>query len=89
MWALDSSNGIYAREAIFPEHPVGTSWVHVSGLTAKYIAVTKNNVWVLSTSDFIFRRRGLSSTNWVGDSWEAIPSPERVVSSSFIFLFLA
>jgi len=81
VWALDSSNGIHAREAVYPELPVGTSWVLVSGLTAKTIAVTKDNVWVLSTSDVIYRRLGLSSTNWVGDSWQVIPSPERKVSA--------
>ena len=32
-------------------------------------------VWVLDTSGLLFRRIGLSDTDWTGRSWEAVPGP--------------
>ena len=32
-------------------------------------------MWVLDTSGLLFRRIGLSDTDWTGRSWEAVPGP--------------
>ena len=75
VWCVDECHGVHAREAVYPELPVGLSWVSVSGISAVSIAVSRLTVWVLSPSGQIYRRTGISPTNWVGDAWECIPAP--------------
>jgi len=76
VWARDSNHGVYVREAVYPELPVGTGWVPVTGLSVVSLAISRRTVWALSTSGQVFRRRGISSTDWLGESWQAIPAPE-------------
>jgi len=76
VWCLDSSHCVYVREAVYPELPVGTSWMQVSGLAAVSIAASRQAVWVLTPTKQVYRRRGVTSTNWVGDAWEHIASPQ-------------
>jgi len=75
VWCVDECHGVHAREAVYPELPVGVSWVSVSGISAVSISVSRQTVWVLSPSGQIYRRTGISPTNWVGDAWESIPAP--------------
>jgi hypothetical protein len=76
VWARDSNYGVYVREAVYPELPVGTGWVPVTGISVVSLAISRRTVWALSTSGQVFRRRGISSTDWVGESWQVIPAPE-------------
>ena len=80
VWARDSNHGVYVREAVYPDMPLGTTWVSVTGLSVVSLAISRQTVWALSTSGQVFRRRGVSKTNWVGDAWEAIPAPDGQVS---------
>merc|ERR1712181_216672 len=70
-----SGDQVWAREAIYPELPCGAAWVEVPGLQAAWIEVSKSSVWLLDTSGLLFRRIGLSQTDWTGRSWEAVPGP--------------
>eukprot|EP00090_Calanus_glacialis_P016034 TRINITY_DN25151_c0_g1_i1.p1 TRINITY_DN25151_c0_g1~~TRINITY_DN25151_c0_g1_i1.p1 ORF type:complete len:1282 (+),score=279.61 TRINITY_DN25151_c0_g1_i1:471-4316(+) len=76
VWARDSNHGVYVREAVYPELPVGTGWFPVTGLSVVSLAISRSTVWALSTSGQVFRRRGVSSTDWAGEAWQAIPAPE-------------
>lgn len=39
VWALDTCLRVYVRQAIFPELPVGLSWVLVPGLAATHLSI--------------------------------------------------
>ncbi|KAK7081500.1 hypothetical protein SK128_009892, partial [Halocaridina rubra] len=39
VWAVDSNRRVYVREAIFPEIPIGLSWVPVAGLSALQLSI--------------------------------------------------
>ena len=84
VWARDSNHGVYVREAVYPELPVGTGWFPVTGLSVVSLAISRTTVWALSTSGQVFRRRGVSSTDWAGEAWQAIPAPEGQVRAHFI-----
>ena len=77
VWIRDNNHGVYVREGVFPEdHPIGTGWVQVSGLSVASLAVSRTSVWALSTSGQIFRRRGVTSgSDWVGDRWQSVMAP--------------
>ena len=85
VWARDSNHGVYVREAVYPELPVGTGWVPVTGLSVVSLAISRSTVWALSTSGQVFRRTGVSSTDWLGEAWQAIPAPEGQVWQYFYF----
>ena len=36
------------------------------------LAMSRSTVWALSVSGQIFRRRGVTKTNWVGDMWTRV-----------------
>ena len=44
----------------------------VAGLT-----LSRSLVWAVSRSGGVFRRRGVTPTNWLGDSWSRVPGPLR------------
>ena len=76
VWVRDNSHGVYVREGVFPDdHPIGTGWVHVTGLSVASLAVSRTSVWALSTSGQIFRRHGVTSSDWVGDRWHGVLAP--------------
>lgn len=39
VWGVDSCQRVYVREAIFPELPIGISWVPVPGLNALHLSI--------------------------------------------------
>ena len=41
----------------------------------KFCLILALIVWILDTSGLLFRRIGLSTTDWTGRSWEAVPGP--------------
>ena len=86
MWARDSRHGLYVREGVYPDWPVGTRWLAVTGVSVVNMAVSRSTVWVLSTSGDILKRKGVSSTNWVGDSWQTVPSPDGHVRPNYNFI---
>ena len=74
VWARDSRQGVWARVGLYPDClPQGTGWVAVTGLAVTRLAVSPTSVWALAVTGRVYRRTGLSSTNWVGDSWQAVP----------------
>ncbi|XP_037800647.1 LOW QUALITY PROTEIN: tectonin beta-propeller repeat-containing protein 2-like [Penaeus monodon] len=73
VWALDSSRRVYVREAIFPELPIGLSWVPVIGLLALHLSISENDVYALTPNGEIFKRIGVTETNYIGDVWEKVP----------------
>ncbi|BES88700.1 Hypothetical protein NTJ_01507 [Nesidiocoris tenuis] len=71
VWALDDAGNVYVREAIFPELPVGTSWVHVPGLKASHLSISTETVWALGHGG-IYRRAGITESNFIGDLWTCV-----------------
>ncbi|XP_042873453.1 tectonin beta-propeller repeat-containing protein 2-like [Penaeus japonicus] len=73
VWGVDSSRRVYVREAIFPELPIGLSWVPVMGLLALHLSISENDVYALTPNGEIFKRIGVTETNYIGDAWEKVP----------------
>ena len=84
VWARDSEGGVWVREAVYPELPCGTGWVAVSGLTAAWLEVSQQEVWVLAAGGRLYRRLGLGATDWLGRAWQEVPGPrgQEVVALS-------
>ena len=72
VWARDSRQGVWARVGVYPDLPLGTGWVAVTGLAVTRLAVSRTSVWALGLSGQVYRRTGLSHTHWLGDSWQAV-----------------
>ncbi|XP_042238085.1 tectonin beta-propeller repeat-containing protein 2-like isoform X2 [Homarus americanus] len=73
VWAVDSCRCVYVREAIFPELPIGLSWVPVDGLLALHLSISENEVYALTPNGEVFKRIGVTETNYIGDAWQKIP----------------
>nr|XP_045595374.1 tectonin beta-propeller repeat-containing protein 2-like isoform X1 [Procambarus clarkii]XP_045595375.1 tectonin beta-propeller repeat-containing protein 2-like isoform X1 [Procambarus clarkii]XP_045595376.1 tectonin beta-propeller repeat-containing protein 2-like isoform X1 [Procambarus clarkii] len=73
VWAVDSCRRVYVREAIFPELPIGLSWVPVAGLLALHMSISENEVYALTPNGEVFKRVGVTNTNYIGDAWQKIP----------------
>ena len=69
-----SSGGymVWARVGVYPDLPLGTGWVPVTGLAVTRLALSRTSVWALALSGQVYRRTGLSYTDWLGDSWQAV-----------------
>lgn len=39
VWALDNENRVYARQAVFPDYPIGTGWLLVKGVEAVMLTI--------------------------------------------------
>ena len=72
VWARDSRQGVWVRVGVYPDLPLGTGWVPVTGLAVTRLALSRTSVWALALSGQVYRRTGLSSTDWLGDSWQAV-----------------
>ena len=76
VWARDSDHGVYVREGVFPDdHPQGTGWVAVTGVLVSGLTLSRSSVWAVSCGGGVFRRAGLTPTNWLGDAWARVPGP--------------
>ena len=47
----------------------------VSGVLVAGLTLSRSSVWAMSRSGRVFRRRGVTPTNWLGDSWSQVPGP--------------
>ena len=65
VWSRDSRQGVWARVGLYPDLPV-------TGLAVTRLALSRTSVWALALSGQVYRRTGLSSTDWLGDSWQAV-----------------
>ncbi|KAF4530166.1 hypothetical protein B566_EDAN001423 [Ephemera danica] len=82
VWALDNRGNIYVREAVFPDFPVGISWVLVTGIEATQLTISATGVWALCPKGGIYRRYGISENNYIGDYWKKIPGCATSITSS-------
>ena len=82
VWARDSRQGVWARVGVYPDLPLGTGWVPVTGLAITRLALSRRSVWALGLSGQVYRRTGLSDTHWLGDSWQCCNSPVVVLDLS-------
>ena len=74
VWARDSRQGVWARAGLYPDcQPQGTCWLPVTGLAVSRLALSRTSVWALAEDGRVYRRTGLSSTNWLGDGWQVVP----------------
>ena len=63
VWSRDSRQGVWARVGLYPDLPV-------TGLAVTRLALSRTSVWALALSGQVYWRTGLSSTDWLGDSWQ-------------------
>ncbi|XP_078697602.1 perivitellin-2 31 kDa subunit-like [Branchiostoma floridae x Branchiostoma belcheri] len=71
VWGVDQDNGVYYRSGTFHnEGSSGTGWESVDG-SLKQIAAGQD-VWGVDSSDRIFIRTGITSSNPTGTSWQQI-----------------
>jgi len=66
VWALDNRKQVYVREGIFSNYQIGTGWVCVGGIEAVELSVSSTAVWALSPNGAIYRRHGISDSNYIG-----------------------
>ena len=50
VWARDSRQGVWARVGVYPDLPLGTGWVPVTGLAVTRLALSRTSVWALALS---------------------------------------
>ena len=55
-----SSGGrmVWARVGVYPDLPLGTGWVPVTGLAVTRLALSRTSVWALGLSGQVYRRTG-------------------------------
>jgi hypothetical protein len=75
VWALDFQRNVYVREGIFPDFRLGVDWVNVGGVNAVSICASATAVWALSAAGRVFTRRGITSSNFIGDFWQEVCVP--------------
>lgn len=80
VWALDNKNNVYVRQAVFPDFPLGTSWVHVPGVQAVNLSLSSSAVWALTPSGEMFRRCGINNVNFAGDCWKKLPGSATYIT---------
>ena len=84
VWAIDNKFNVYTRVAIFPDVPIGTEWVLVSGIEAESLAISDSYVWALSPKGEIFCRHGLTKANFIGDFWRRVPGNAKMFTGKQI-----
>ncbi|BFZ11505.1 hypothetical protein BsWGS_14546 [Bradybaena similaris] len=82
VWALDNRRLIYIRAGITELLPIGQEWVHVPGIQAMDLALTKTGVWALTPNGEIFFRYGITKDRPCGDYWKQIPGTFIRISAS-------
>ncbi|KAK3878006.1 hypothetical protein Pcinc_017328 [Petrolisthes cinctipes] len=82
VWGVDSCQRVYVREAIFPELPIGLSWVPVPGINALHLSISEDMVYALTPSGHVYRRLGVTETNYIGDAWERVPGNLAKISTT-------
>ena len=55
VWARDTMQGVWARQGVYPDLPIGSGWAAVTGLAVTRLAVSRTSVWALSSSGGIYR----------------------------------
>ena len=82
VWAIDENKSIYVRQGIFPDSSLGISWVQVPGIADRNgvmedivtLTASENSVWALTASGLLYKRSGISSSNFIGEAWHRMPS---------------
>ncbi|CAG5119309.1 unnamed protein product [Candidula unifasciata] len=82
VWALDNRRLIYIRAGITDLMPIGQEWVHVPGIQAMDLALTKTGVWALTPNGQVFFRYGIAKDRPCGDYWKQIPGTFIRISAS-------
>lgn len=80
VWALDNKNNVYVRQAVFPDFPLGTSWVHVPGVQAVNLSLSSSAVWALTPTGEMYRRCGINNVNFAGDCWKKLPGSATYIT---------
>jgi hypothetical protein len=80
VWALDNKNRVFARQAVFPDFPLGTGWVEVAGVEAVNLTLSSCAVWALTPTGEIHRRCGVTQLNFTGDFWKRLPGSATFIS---------
>ncbi|CAL1547450.1 unnamed protein product [Lymnaea stagnalis] len=82
VWSIDNRRLTYIRAGITEQMPIGQEWVHVPGIQAMDMALTKSGVWALTPNGEILFRYGISRERPCGDYWKKIPGTFIKISAS-------
>ena len=66
---------VWARAGLYPDLPQGTSWLAGRGWAGSQKTGNKSelsSVWALAEDGRVYRRTGLSHTDWLGDIWQPV-----------------
>lgn len=70
VWATAENSDVYRRVGISNADFEGTAWELVSPNSLKQVSVGTCQVWGVNVWHEVFRRRGLTQENTLGESWE-------------------
>ncbi|XP_028294683.1 tectonin beta-propeller repeat-containing protein 2 isoform X2 [Gouania willdenowi] len=73
LWALDNRGGVYVRNGLSHQMPVGTDWECVPGVCVHQMVLSSQTVWARCSNGEMCRRYGVSEKNPGGDYWKKIP----------------
>ncbi|XP_014806855.1 PREDICTED: tectonin beta-propeller repeat-containing protein 1 [Calidris pugnax] len=79
LWAISDKGDVLCRLGVTPQHPAGTSWLHV-GTDQPFISVSIGacyQVWAIARDGSAFYRGSVSPQKPAGDCWYHIPSPQK------------
>ncbi|XP_029013635.1 tectonin beta-propeller repeat-containing protein 1 isoform X2 [Betta splendens] len=79
VWALSDKGEVLCRLGVSPEHPAGSSWLHV-GTDQPFKSISiggASQVWAIAKDGAVFYRGSVSPQNPAGECWYHIPSPPR------------
>ena len=71
-WRFSVAEGVWAQAGLYPDLPQGTGWLAVTGLAVRRLAISRSSVWALAEDGRVYRRTGLSHTDWLGDTWQPV-----------------
>ncbi|RUS76520.1 hypothetical protein EGW08_015713, partial [Elysia chlorotica] len=82
VWGIDNRRLCFVRVGITESMPLGREWIHVPGIQAIDMTITKTGIWALNTQGEIFFRYGIALDNPTGDYWKKIPGALTKISAS-------
>ncbi|XP_012939414.1 tectonin beta-propeller repeat-containing protein 2 isoform X2 [Aplysia californica] len=82
VWAVDNRRLTYVRVGITEHLPIGQEWIHVPGIQAMDLSLTRSGIWALTPTGEVYFRYGVSRERPAGNYWKKIPGTFIKISAS-------